>query len=90
MNFRIVECPTCNSKEIVSYITCGITCKCGLFLNSKDTHDDARKEYAKGMKNFCFDFEHWKKEMEKWDEENKLVDFKTVSIPDEKLIELIN
>lgn len=90
MNFRIVICPKCKSNQIVSYITCGVTCKCGLFINSKNTHDDARKEYAKDMKNFCFDFDHWRIEMEKWDAENKSVEFKTVSIPDNELLKIIN
>ena len=90
MDFRLVICPKCGTKNLVSYVTCGITCpKCKIFLNKTDCHQDARKDYAKEMKDFCFNFEQWEKEMKKWDAENIPVDFKTVSIPDEKLLFLL-
>ena len=90
MDFRLVVCPKCGTKTLNSYITCGITCsKCKIFLNKTDCHQDARNEYAKEMKDFCFDFEQWKKEMIRWDEENIPVDFKTVSIPDGILLSLL-
>jgi hypothetical protein len=75
----------------VSYITCGVPCGfCHTFLNALDYHDDARKEYAKGIKEFtCDTFEKFEKEMQMWDDKNKKVEFKVVSIPDDKLLEML-
>jgi len=90
MDFRVIICPKCGTKTIVSHITCGITCPgCKIFLNKADYHHEARRDYAKEMKTFCFDFEHWEKKMMEWDEQHIPVIFKTVSIPDEKLFLLL-
>ncbi len=90
MDFRIVVCPKCSHKQIVSYITCGTPChQCHVFLNSIDYHDESRKEYAKGIKEFTSDADKFALQMKLWDDQNKKVEFKTVSIPDETLMKIL-
>ena len=90
MDFRVVVCPKCSHKQIVSYITCGLSChQCGTFLNALDYHDEARKEYAKGIKEFTNDADKFAIQMKLWDDQNMKVEFKVVSIPDDKLLEMV-
>lgn len=95
MDFKLIECPKCKIKHIVEYMVCGHPCSCGLYLN-EDTEDN-RKEVKKDNAEFagCFnttfeEFQKWLKVIEKdWNEKNAFVHFKVVSIPNEKLIELV-
>ena len=95
MDFKLVECPKCKTKQILWFCNTGTTCSCGLGL-LEDTEDN-RKEVRKGNAEFagCFnttfeEFEKWLKQIEKnWDKKNAFATFKVVSIPDKKLIELV-
>jgi hypothetical protein len=94
MNFKLVECPKCKTKQILGSIYCETTCSCGLILTEdiEENRKEVRKENAEFAGCFNATFEEFEKALkqieENWNEENAFVPFKIVGIPDEKLISL--
>jgi hypothetical protein len=96
MIFNFIVCPKCGAKKIVESIVIGTPCSsCKIFLCSDDTDNikEVEIERAKHADTFSKGFddfrEHLKHEKERWEKENCFVAFKKVSIPDKKLLEMI-
>ena len=95
MDFKLVECPKCKKKQILWFCHTGTTCSCGLGLleDTKENRKEIMKENAEfaGCFNTTFeDFSRWLNQIKSdWNKKNAFVPFNVVSIPDERLIELV-
>lgn len=96
MNFKLVICPKCGKKHIFDYIVTGSRCfGCDVYLNKddEDNRKEIRKEQVKSADAFSRNFgefqEHLKREEKRWNIMNVFVRFKTVTIDDEKLLEMV-
>ena len=96
MNFKLVECPKCKTKEILPSIYSGTTCKSckiKILADSIENRKMVRKENAEfaGCFNTNFeDFQKWLKQIEtNWSKENCFAEFKDVEIPNNELLDMI-
>jgi len=97
MDFKLVVCPKCGNKQIENLVIVGTycnSCKIGLHHNSEDIKKDIRQEQVAAADTFSRNFDEFKKrlerEEERWNKENVFVEFKTVTIDDDKLLELLD
>lgn len=95
MNFKLATCPKCKKKHLLEANICGTPCGCGTYLHDNDKQNikEIKKQQVESADAFSRNFdefeEHLKREEKRWNESNRFVEFKTVSIPNKKLLELV-
>lgn len=92
MKFKFITCPKCGKEIITEVMVCGTPCSCGKQLNSntEDNKKDIMTEWKESADAFSRTYEEFRERIEReetfWNKGNVFVDFKTVDIPDEILI----
>lgn len=100
MDFKLATCPSCNTQHLLTYITVGITCKCGKHLYDNDS--ETKKEVEKQVNEDAFfistpdgqrndeNFKKFVEQKERIMAEYHFIPFKVVSIPNETILKIIN
>ena len=92
MKFKFIVCPECGKEIITEVNVCGTPCSCGKQLNNdtEENKKDIMTEWKEDAEAFSRTYEEFRERLKRveavWNEGNLFVDFKTVDIPDEILI----